>query len=48
MCTRMSLTCIKKGILSVNVLSFISYKGECGVDDGGLQRDMFSAFWEEA
>ena len=27
---------------------FIEYKGEQGVDDGGLRRDMFTAFWEKA
>ena len=27
---------------------FISFRGELGVDDGGAQRDMFSAFWEQA
>ncbi len=27
---------------------FISFRGELGVDDGGVQRDMFSAFWEQA
>ena len=27
---------------------YIIYEGERGVDEGGVQRDMFSAFWEEA
>lgn len=27
---------------------FVEYKDEMGVDDGGLQRDMFTAFWEKA
>lgn len=27
---------------------FVQYKGEKGVDDGGLRRDMFTAFWEKA
>ena len=26
----------------------IKYVGEMGVDEGGVQRDMFSAFWEQA
>lgn len=25
----------------------ISFQGELGVDNGGVQRDMFSAFWEQ-
>lgn len=25
---------------------FIKYKGEAAVDEGGVQRDMFSGFWE--
>lgn len=27
---------------------FVKYVGEQGVDEGGVQRDMFSAFWEKA
>lgn len=27
---------------------FVTYKGEKGIDDGGLRRDMFTAFWEKA
>ena len=26
----------------------IKYNGEQAVDDGGVTRDMFSGFWEEA
>ena len=27
---------------------YIAFRGEIGVDNGGVQRDMFSAFWDRA
>ena len=27
---------------------FIDFKGELAIDEGGVQRDMYSAFWEQA
>lgn len=37
----------KKGVLSEYPLR-IKFDGEVGFDSGGVCRDMFSAYWEEA
>ena len=42
------LALYKKGKIIDEYPIFIKYKDEMAVDDGGVQRDMYSAFWQEA
>ena len=42
------LSMYQEGNIGSEYPLFIKYEGENAVDDGGVQRDMFSAFWTEA
>ena len=42
------LSMYKEGDIVCEYPLFVKYKGENALDDGGVQRDMFSAFWGDA
>ena len=42
------LTMYQEGSVALEYPLSIKYEGENAVDDGGVQRDMFSAFWTDA
>ena len=44
----MITTCTASGDVVSKCPIYIKFFGEDGVDFGGVQRDMFSAFWKEA
>ena len=38
----------REGDIVENYPLVVKYKGEKAIDDGGIQQDMFSAFWSDA